>query len=1092
MGTNAKAIVKRRLLNACSTGVLARNHTHGSSRVPSSIYALAAGALTLGASVPAFAAEQPATTAPPVFAPGTPADTAPAKTDTKKGEQIVVTGSRIARRDYQSDSPISTIDSSAISAAGQPSLDRVIGEMPQFEAAQGAAEVGDVQGSVGFGGGASYSDLRGIGRNRSLVLMDGRRLMPSTPDGSIDLNTIPMALIDSVEVITGGASATYGSDAIAGVANFKLRHSFTGLEISAQHGASTHGDGATNQISAILGGKFDDGRGHAMLDLEYSSRAAVAGSQRSFFTNPAVRFLGRPPEGFIYAGGYRNGGGAPSIAAVNAVLTTYGAAPYAGTGAYKGGIGVNTDGTIFTTVVPGSLGCAENYKGVGSVLGDIISPSCTQAGVVLGNYFAVQVPLKKYNAFAGADYELTDHLTAYGQFNFSESSALDQTGPGSTKTNNTIELFVPVSNQFVQSNPALLSIINSAYGGAAPANATVGVSKLMFGWGNRVEKFKYNVWQGVGGLKGDIPGTAFTFDVFGSYGRSNYTSQAYGDISISAINNVLANEGVGGCTYNPFGYQPVSPACLAYAGRTDITTDALTSKNVEASIQGPLFALPGGSAQIALGADYRSSSFDYHPDSLFISGDSLAYGTSTAAGGSQNAKELFGELLLPIAKDLPFAKDLSVDLGYRYSKYDTFAGKSTWKADASWAPVKGIRFRGGYSFAFRAPSLADLYAGAATGNQSLNGGDPCDILSAYRKGANAAQVQALCAAQAAPAGASTYSFGGANVTVPVQTGGNKLLQPETGRTWSVGAVLSPVRGLNLSVDYYNLAISGAISSLSSGQILANCYGPTANPSFSASNPFCQRIRRDATTGQISLLTSGLFNFNKFKLSGVDTQIDYRFGLNAFGLPTTAGALKIGSIISYLRKYVVTPSDGTAPIDYAGGISDTFVTSDGENLYSHPRWKANSYLSYLNGPFVGTLRWRYIGPMANLDAPGSRVPAVSYFDADVHYTFDHRFTLSAGVTNITDKQPPFIGTLELRTDAATYDVVGRTWFVGVKMKFARSALPPAPPAALPPPPPPATQTCADGSVVAVTATCPVPPPPPAPPPPPPAATPERGS
>jgi outer membrane receptor protein involved in Fe transport len=1023
----------------------------------------------------------------PVFAPA--ARSKPPTPDL--GGQIIVTGSRIARRDYQSNSPISTLDSSAISAAGQPSLDRAIGQMPQFEAAQGAAEVGDVQGSVGFGGGASYSDLRGIGRNRSLVLMDGRRLVPSTPDGSIDLNTIPMALIDSVEVITGGASAAYGSDAIAGVANFKLRHRFSGIELNVQHGASTQGDGITTQVSGILGSEFDGGRGHALLDLEYAKRDAVSGSQRSFFRQPSVRFLGRPPEGFIYAGGFGAGSTAPSITAVNAVLAGYpGTTPYAGTGPYKGGIGVNTDGTIFTTVVPSALGCAQNYKGVGSVVGDVISPSCTQAGVILGNYFAVQVPLKKYNAFASMDYALTDHLTAYAQFNFSESKSLDQTSPGSTKTNNTIELYVPISNPFVQSNPALLSLINSAYGGTAPANATVGLSKLMFGWGNRVEKFNYDVWQGLGGLKGDIPGTAFTFDLYASYGRSSYTSQAFGDISRSAINNVLANEGVGGCTYNPFGYQPVSAACLAYAGRTDITTDTLSSKDVEFSVQGPLFTLPGGPAQIALGADYRASSFDYHPDSIFISGDTLSYGTSTPASGSENVKEGFGELLLPLVKDWAFAKYLSLDLGYRYSKYNTFKGKSTWKADASWTVVNGLRFRGGYSFAFRAPSLADLYAGAGVGQQSLNGGDPCDVLSAYRTGANAAQVQALCAAQAAPAGSSSYSFGGANVTVPVQTGGNTLLQPETARTWSIGTVLTPLRGLNISVDYYNIAISGAISSLSSGQILANCYGPGANPGFSASNPFCQRVQRDATTGQISLLTSGLFNFNKFKLSGIDTQIDYRLGLDQLGMPTRAGAIKIGSIISYLQKYVVTPSDGTAPIKYAGAISDTFVTSDGENLYSHPRWKANSYLSYLNGPLIATLRWRYIGHMANLDDPTQRVPAVSYFDADAHYTFDHRFTISAGVTNITNKRPPFIGTLELRTDAATYDVIGRTWFVGAKVRFARSTPPPPPAAVLPPPPPPPTQTCPDGSVVAVTGACPVPPPPP-PPPPPPAAAPERG-
>ncbi len=963
---------------------------------------------------------------------GTPANVT---TDTGDADAIVITGSRISRRDYSSESPIFTIGSAAIAATGQPSLDRVIGQMPQFEAAQGAAEVGDVQGSVGFGGGASYSDLRGIGRNRSLVLLDGHRLVPSTPDGAIDLNTIPISLIENVEVITGGASAAYGSDAIAGVANFKLRRRFTGFELNAQGGASTRGDGATAQVSGILGGNFAEGRGHAMIAFEYGKRNAVSGSQRSFFTQPAVRFLARPPEGIIYAGGFGTGATAPSIAAVNAVLAGYpGTTPYPGAGPYKGAIGVNTDGSIFTSVVPASLGCVQNYKGVGSVVGAQISPSCTQAGVILGNYFAVQTPLTRYNAYGSADYKLTDHLTVYGQFNFAESHSLDQTSPGSTKTNNTIELYVPVRNQFIQSNPALLSLINSAYGGVAPPGAQVGVSKLLFGWGNRVQTFNYDVWQALAGVKGDIPGTRFTFDLYGSFGRSTYASKATGDISISAINTVFANEGVGGCTYNPFGLQSVSSACRTYAGRTDNTTSSLDATDIELSLEGPLFTLPGGEVKIAAGADYRRSSFDYQPDSLFITGDTLSYGTATPAHGTQDAKELFGELLLPFLSDQRFAQDLSLDLGYRYSKYNTFAGKSTWKADLSWTVVKGLRLRGGYAFAFRAPSLADLYNGVSIGNQSLNGGDPCDILSSYRAGGNGGKVQALCAAQSTAAGSATYSFGGANVTVPVQTGGNSLLRPETARTWSVGAVVSPVRGLNLSIDYYNLTVSGAISSLSSGQILANCYGGIANPSFAASNPFCQRIVRDANSGQISLLTSGVFNFNKFDVAGIDFQLDYRFDLDQVGLPHSAGALQVGSIATYLSKYTVTPADGTAPTRYAGAISDTFVTSDGENLYSHPRWKANSYLTYLNGPFVGTVRWRYIGPMANLDAPTQPVPTISYFDADIHYTINKMLTVSAGIVNIGDRQPPFISTLELRTDAATYDVIGRTFFLSAKVKL----------------------------------------------------------
>ncbi|MBS0388557.1 MAG: TonB-dependent receptor, partial [Proteobacteria bacterium] len=730
-----------------------------------------------------------------------------------------------------------------------------------------------------------------------------------------------------------------------------------------------------------------------------------------------------------------SGATAPDISAVNAVLAQYaGTTPYAGSGPYNGAIGVNTDGTIFTTVVPGSLGCAQNYKGVGSVTGAQISPSCTQAGVVLGNYFAVQVPLTKYNAFGSVDYKLADHVTAYAQLNFSDSSALDATSPGSTKTNNSIELYVPVSNPYVQSNANLLSLINSAYGGTAPADAQFGYSKLLFGWGNRIQDFNYTVWQGLAGLKGDVPGTKLTFDLYASYGRSTYTSKASGDISISAINNVLSNEGVGGCDYNPFGLQPVSAACLAYAGRTENTSDLLTARNIEGSIQGPMFRMPAGEAKFALGADYRKSGFDYQPDSMFITGDTLAYGTSTPASGTQNTKEVFGEALVPLLAGKPMAKDLSLDLGYRFSKYDSFQGKSTWKADASWTPVDGVRFRGGYSVAFRAPSLSDLYNGTAVGIESLNGGDPCDVLSSYRTGPNAAQVQSLCAAQATAAGSASYSFGGANVTVPVQSGGNTLLQPETAKSWSFGTVLKPMHDMDISIDYYSIAISGAISSLSSGQILANCYGATANPTFSASNSFCQRVSRDATTGQISLLTSGLFNYSEFKLSGVDTQFDYRFGLERLGLSSSAGSLQVGSIISYLNKYVVTPSDGTSATSYQGAISDTFVTSDGENLYSHPRWKGNTYLTYAKAPFAGSLRWRYIGSMKNLDDPTQPVASVSYFDADFHYDLTGGVTLSAGVNNIANREPPFIGTLELRTDAATYDVIGRTWYLAAKVKL----------------------------------------------------------
>jgi len=368
-------------------------------------------------------------------------------------EAIVVTGSRISRRDYQSDSPIVTIDESTLAAAGQPTLDRAIGEMPQFAAAQGMSEVGDVQGSTGFAGGQAYGDLRGLGPNRALVLMDGRRMMPSNPNGSVDLNTIPMSMIENVEVITGGASSTYGSDAIAGVLNFKLRQHFSGAEVSYQHGETTHGDGATEHASALLGGNFADDRGNAVLAIEYSERGVVHGADRPFFAN--IRELARPPEGILPAGTF---GTAPTIGAVNSVLAGYpGTTPIAGSGAYNGSLGVNTDGTLFTDLA--APNCVQNYRGLGKLKGVNVSPDCTRVQVALGQYFAIQVPLTKYNVLARSTYKLNDNVSAYMQFSFMESTARDETAGGSTGPGK--ELYIPLNNPYVVNNPGLQTILAS-------------------------------------------------------------------------------------------------------------------------------------------------------------------------------------------------------------------------------------------------------------------------------------------------------------------------------------------------------------------------------------------------------------------------------------------------------------------------------------------------------------------------------------------------------------------------------------------------------------------------------------------------------
>lgn len=648
-----------------------------------------------------------------------PADTG----NQEKVEEVVVTGSRISRRDYQSESPIVTIGQGALAAAGQPTLDKAIGEMPQFAAAQGMSEVGDVQGATGFSGGQAYGDLRGLGPNRALVLLDGRRLMPSNPNGSIDLNTIPMALIENAEIITGGASATYGSDAIAGVMNFKVRDHVDGIEVSYTRGGTTQGDGATNHASVLLGGKFADGRGSGVLAFEYSDRGVVHGSDRDFFSN--IRQLARPPEGIIPGGLF---GSPPTIAAVNSVLAGYpGTTPITGAGPYNGAIGVNGDGTIFTDLA--GTNCVQNYKGLGPK-GINISADCRKIQIALGQYFALQVPLTKYNFFGRGTYKINDDISAYGQFSFMESSARDETAGGSTGPGK--YFFVPVNNPFVLGNAGLQTILASRPADPNNPNALtqpLALTKLLSMSGNRIQTFKYDVYQALGGLKGDIPltGLDMSWDVFASFGRTQFTNTQENDTSKAAIASILngtANYSgsVGNCVgyaWNPLGNAPLSAGCREYAVRTNQNLNTMTQKNVEGTLQGRLLPLPAGDLRFALGADYRGSSFNYQPDHGLVTADTPSYDTAIATSGTQNVREFFGELLVPVLKDLPAIQSLSLDLGFRHSSYDGFGSVNTWKADLSWKPIQTVAVRGGFQRAIRAPSLGELFAPTVTGNLNI-------------------------------------------------------------------------------------------------------------------------------------------------------------------------------------------------------------------------------------------------------------------------------------------------------------------------------------------------------------------------------------
>jgi outer membrane receptor protein involved in Fe transport len=973
-------------------------------------------------------------------------------------EEIVVTGSLISRRDLVSDTPISTIDQSSLLAAGQPTLDRAIGELPQFSAAQGQTETGDVQGATGFSGGQAYGDLRGLGSNRSLVLLDGRRLQASNPDGSVDLNTIPISMIENVEIITGGASAVYGSDAIAGVINFKLRQKFEGAQISYQHGATTHGDGGNDLASIIVGGDIGDHRGNVIVALDYSDRNVVYGRDRSFFAN--IRSVNIPQGGILAPSA-----NSPTIAAVNGVLAGYpGTTPLSGSGAYPGAIGVNTGGTIFTD----QFGPVQNYRGVGAPAVQLTNNG-TQVSVVNGQYFALQVPLKKYNLFAKGIYSLTDHISAYSQISFMNSTARDETAPGFALSARAMTIPVALNGM---ANPLipkdLLSILNSRPDPTAPFT----YFKQLVELGNRVESFDYSVYQATFGLKGEIPRTDLSWDLYGSYGKNTFNNVQNDDASQAAyaamLNgtvNYTGNSVKGSCIgwqqpgataatqYNPFGVNGIPAACLEFAGRQNHNIGVMDEKNFVGTVQGKIAPLPAGDLRFALGADYRTDTFNYRPDINLSLADSYAYDLITPTSGATTVREVYGELLIPVLAKLPLVEDLSFDAGFRHSNYDRFGGVNTYKIDMNWQPINSIHMRGGYQRAIRAPSLGELFAPTITsqlptgtppspGNPLVTG-DPCDKNGFFRNGPNAAKVVALCEAQGVPAGLiSNYTYGLSSIAG--QSGGNVSLKPETANTYSVGGVWTPgfgspmARTLSVSVDYFKIKIAGAVGSIALSDILQRCYNVdgSSNPTYTTANTYCQLITRDTSNGSIVLGRQLLLNLATYQTDGIDFQGDWGLDLDALGMSESAGSIHLLSLVTFTKSFEVASLPGAAPLDFAGSIGNSAVSND----IAHPHWKANTGIGYRHGPLSAGMHWRFIGGMVHQDrivsptatTPG--VPAYNYLDLDGHWSFADHFEISAGVTNVTDKGPPLVSGTPLTTDSATYDILGRAYYVGLKAKF----------------------------------------------------------
>ena len=769
-------------------------------------------------------------------------------------QEVVVTGSRIARQDFTSLSPIVTVDSAAIENHSNPGIVNALQNLPQFNVAGNSSNLSQASNpfpsATGDAPGAATVDLRGLGTNRTLVLLDGRRAQPINAALVIDLNTIPPEAVSSVETITGGAASTYGADAIAGVVNIKLKQNFQGMEINAQQGLSQYGDAATTTLSAVMGGNFGDNRGNAMLVLDYSRVGQGDQTKRGWFQAGELA-PGTP------------GGG---IGATNLAEFVYnGANMPTGAGAYGSpaiGTWIDLKGNLFNQYAPLSTG----YSGpIGLGTGYKINPDGE-----LGYNSQIpnlQLPQTRWAALATGHFNITDHVTAYVQAQFTKSYTVAVGVPSGLFSVWSINIPYgqwdnpgsatfgqpPAGSTFNPVPQSLATLLNSRPNPNAPWEYNGSTDYF----GPYSTNTTSNVYQLTTGLRGDIPGNAFTrdwtWDVYGSTGESNVNAQLNGFPYLDRLQTLFSANmygqnwtntaypiSVGGsCTsglpiFTATGTVNNSPTasanCNAYADPALNNVTTLQQNVYEGDLQGSLLDMPfnAGRLRFALGADYRGEKFNFTPDSGYTALQSFPnivqnIALPTAVVGATGVSEVYTEFAIPVGKDLPFAKSIEIDPGIRFSRYTDSSPTSavsggggdvkTWKLLTNWEVNNWVKIRGGLEVANRAPNIAELFTPLG-GSALAFGADPCAAYVGTTPtwgnvpgNPNRYNVQEACqyliTRQGGPAsimvpGASANNyqynvFGPSPAPFPFVLGlnsGNPKLQSETARTVTGGVVLN--------------------------------------------------------------------------------------------------------------------------------------------------------------------------------------------------------------------------------------------------------------------------------------------------------------
>lgn len=905
-------------------------------------------------------------------------------------DEIIVTGSRVRVRDFESVSPVTTVSADAIDSTGQLSVEEVLNRLPQVVP-------GLTANSNNPANGTSTVDLRGIGSPRTLVLVNGRRLTPSTQSGVTDLNNVPTRLIERVEVVTGGASAVYGSDALSGVVNFVLNQNYEGFDLGYQFGETERGDGAEKQIDVLMGGNFAEGRGNLTAFASWYKRDAILQAAREFTRVEK----------------FNEGSGTGNARLPNAALN-----PFPTTGAFLGDGGGGRD-YAFNLSNNGGLRPWNNAL-----------PETSEDGQGDRYNFApvnyLLTPGERVNLGAFGHFNLGDSATAYTELLFVDSRNANQLAP-------TPAASVP----FDPDSPMLSAQARALLDQRPNPNAPAFITRRMIEIGPRLAENKSKLQQITVGMRGDLPFGDWAYDTYYQYGRLDFLNVTHNDVSKAKFSAAVSGcpqayrQFVPNCVpMNAFGVGTITPAMADFV-RLDFTDSTLFERNLfSAVVDGALGSLPAGPIGVALGVEYREDSSSFVPDIAKAQGDIMGFNAQQAVAGKFDVSEIYVEALVPLLKDLPAVKSLSLDTGARYSDYSSVGDVASYKAGLDWSPVDSLHVRGMYQRSVRAPSVFELFQAGDQGFPQLS--DPCaSRLSNGRAQAVSAQTSQFCRDSW---GINSATFAQSSGQIESFFYGNENLTEETSDTYTIGIAASPknASGLHVSLDYYKISVEDYVSSLAGGVagVVQNCFDSldlNSGDCFSKDLGL-PLLYRDAL-GDLKVRVPSA-NLSELNTSGVDLNI----GVDV-PLPFASGAfgqkLNVSLLATWLESWELDN------VEYAGTIGSVNYSG------AFPEYKANLRLGYTIGPVDLTYNLEYLDSMENqgnipeFDQGSGFVGVGStvYHDLSAQWQMTDAVELSIGVRNLADKAPQYFDfPIDMNTDPSTYDVLGRFFYGSLRAKF----------------------------------------------------------